>query len=103
MCQSELAYEDDLATVNNVLIEFLDEQNFPDEMTPLKLDWSILHSYANLSEPQEAHTHLVPEYSYGCNSKVFHFSCIIRIKQHTFVDLRIPSLNLPFPVRVLIK
>ena len=81
MCDTALAYKDDLGLVYKHLEEFLDDQDFPDDMKTLLMNWSILRSDANLSEPQEALTHLVPEYIYGQDSEFFHFSCIVGINR----------------------
>ena len=103
MCNNSQAYKDDLAQVNRHLENFMNNQDFSDCMPPRKLNWSVLRSDKNLSEPQEAHTHLVSEYSYRLETKVFHFSCIFGIEQHILVNLRMSHPDYPFHIHALIK
>ena len=64
VCDNKDAYMGDLDQTNQILEDFMDRSDFLDYMSPCELNWSVIHSNANLSEPQEAHTHLVPEYNY---------------------------------------
>ena len=101
VCDNKEAYKDDLVGTSKLLKEYMGRAEFPDCISSLNMNWSILRSDANISEPQEAQTHLVPEYSYGNDCKVFHFSCIVGIEQHTFVDLQI-SNHFHFVVHILL-
>ena len=50
------------------------DDEFPKEMSPATLNFSILRSDANLPHPQATHTQLVPEYKHDHDTELFYFS-----------------------------
>ena len=103
MSQAKQSYMGDIDMVDEIIEGEMAVTPFPDEMLPLSRHWSILRSGANLAVPQQAHTHLVPEYSYNKDTKVFHFSCIVGMMEDTFVDVMLDGPMFDTPMRVLIK